>query len=165
MRCPRCEDRLVTFAVAATGESAVVCESCGFAGVPASHHPEEMLIESWDDAIDRFDESVLPADRTCTTDRAPSVSTPGSGGDPTIDPERLDESVPVATSLRDGRDERPGDRVDARPGDGSTGGRTDDREHADTAPKPAITKRDGEGTSGDTETAGDAGPTPAIRKR
>lgn len=107
MRCPRCEGELVTFAIEATGESAIVCESCGFAGVPASHRPEEETIESWESAIERFDETVLPPERTCLTHRGDTVTAPVDDSEPSIDPERLDESVSVATSLR--RDDSRGD--------------------------------------------------------
>lgn len=100
MRCPRCEEELVTFSVEATGESAVVCESCGFAGVTASHRPEREEVESWDRAIERFDEKVLPSERTCLTDRSDAVIAPVGDSGPAINPERLDESVSVAMSLR-----------------------------------------------------------------
>jgi hypothetical protein len=102
MRCPRCEGELVTFSVEATGESAVVCESCGFAGVTASHRPERDEVESWDRAIKRFDETVVPAERTRVTDRSDAVTAPVGDSGPAIDPERLDESVSVAMSLRNG---------------------------------------------------------------
>lgn len=100
MRCPRCEGELVTFAIEATGESAVVCESCGFAGVPASHRPDGEEIESWENAIERFDETVLPPERTCLTDRGDAVTAPVDDSGPALDPERLEESVSVGTSLR-----------------------------------------------------------------
>lgn len=100
MRCPRCEGELVTFSIDATGESAVVCESCGFAGVTASHRPERKEAESWDRAIERFDKTVLSSERTCLTERDDAVMAPVEDSGPAIDPERLDESVSVAMSLR-----------------------------------------------------------------
>ena len=101
MRCPRCGGPLVTFAVGGADESAVVCESCGFAGVSASHRAELADNESWERAIERFDESRLPPDRTCRTDRAESVSPPDDEADSNIGAERLEESVSVAASLRE----------------------------------------------------------------
>ena len=71
MRCPRCSGPLVTFAVGGADESAVVCESCGFAGV------------------------------SCRTDRAETVSPPDDEADSNIGAERLEESVSVAASLRE----------------------------------------------------------------
>jgi hypothetical protein len=109
MRCPRCDGSLVTFAVEGTGESAVVCESCGFAGVPASHRTDRIDGESWERAIRRFDETRLPPERTCRTGRAERVTPPGDEGGPDIDPERLEESVSVAASLREsGESDGPG---------------------------------------------------------
>lgn len=105
MRCPRCGGSLATFAIEEADESAVVCESCGFAGVPASHHSERADEESWERAIERFDEARLPPERTCQTVRAEGVTTPRTDTGPDIDPERLEESVSVATSLRENGEE------------------------------------------------------------
>lgn len=101
MHCPRCEGTLMTFAVEVTGASAVICESCGFAGVPASHRSENGEIESWEKAIERFDETVLPPERTCRTERDDAVQAPIGDSSRTLDSARLDESVSVAASLRD----------------------------------------------------------------
>lgn len=101
MRCPRCGGPLVTFAVEGVDEPAVVCESCGFADVSASHRAELADNESWERAIERFDESRLPPDRTCRTERAASVSPPDDEADSNIDADRLEESVSVAASLRE----------------------------------------------------------------
>jgi hypothetical protein len=111
MRCPRCEGTLETFDLEAAGESAVVCDSCGFAGVPASHRSEDEETESWEQAIARFDETVSPPERTCQTGRGETVRAP-TGADQSLDPARLEESVSVAVSLRsgepDGQNERTG---------------------------------------------------------
>lgn len=52
---PRCGEALTAFTLA--GREAVVCEACGYVGVPADHRPpgqgEE---ESWGAALDRFRE-------------------------------------------------------------------------------------------------------------
>jgi hypothetical protein len=109
MSCPRCGETLATFTVEATDGSADVCESCGFVGVAASHHSEADGGESWAQARERFDETVVPAERTCRTERGEVVTAPTGDAGPGIDPERLDESVPVGSSLRDGRDEENDD--------------------------------------------------------
>jgi len=108
MNCPRCDGTLVTFAVQATDESAVVCESCGFAGVAASHEAEGNEVESWDRAIRRFEETGLSPDRTCQTGRTDAVSVPTDDADPEVDPERFEESVAVAAALREDEDTRAG---------------------------------------------------------
>lgn len=101
MRCPRCAGDLVTFAVEGTAGTAVVCEDCGFADTPASHRPEGSESESWDEAIARFDEAV-PRDRTSQTIRIERAPTPSSIDETytSFDPDRLDETVTVAASLR-----------------------------------------------------------------
>jgi len=50
--CPRCGSPLSTFALA--GATAVACDDCGYAGVEADHSGEPRLVESWEDAIARF---------------------------------------------------------------------------------------------------------------
>ena len=135
MRCPRCNGTLATFAVEATGRSAVVCESCGFAGIPASHRPERTDGESWERAVAQFDRTALPPERTCRVRRAEGIALPTADASPAIDPDRLEESVTVATALGDGAsggdgedDGSPGEAdapVDDSPGSGrerETGG-------------------------------------------
>lgn len=100
MRCPRCDGHLVKFVIETTDHAAVVCESCGFAGVPASHQSDELAVESWDDALERIDRQILSPERTCTTTRADSPVIPTDETDATIEAERLEESVSVAASLR-----------------------------------------------------------------
>lgn len=108
MRCPRCDGTLQTFVLEGTEGKAVVCRSCGFAGVPAAHRHDGEPVESWEQVLARFDEAVLPP--------APTERTEGTGDVPTadesdaaIDPDRLEETVPVETTLADGTDE---DRTD-----------------------------------------------------
>jgi len=112
MRCPRCDGVLSTFAIEVDDRTAIVCEACGFAGVPAFHHPEGETVESWERAIERFDETVLPRERTCRTARAEGISVPtAESNDRAIAGTRLDESVAVAVSLRD-RDSEDGEADD-----------------------------------------------------
>lgn len=101
MDCPRCGGSLATFAVEATGKSAVVCESCGFAGVAASHEPEESDVESWERAIERFEAAGVPLDRSRRTRRADAVSVPTDDPDSGVDADALEESVTVAAALRE----------------------------------------------------------------
>jgi hypothetical protein len=122
MNCPRCDGTLATFAVEATGKSAVVCESCGFAGVAASHEAEGNEVESWDRAIRRFEETGLSPDRTCQTGRTDAVSVPTDDADPEVDPERFEESVAVAAALREDEDAEAG----GGSGSGSNGAEDDD---------------------------------------
>jgi transcription initiation factor TFIIIB Brf1 subunit/transcription initiation factor TFIIB len=102
MDCPRCGGVLATFAVEATGESAVVCDSCGFVGVAASHEQEESNVESWDQAIERFEAAGVPLDRTRQVRRADAVSVPtsDSGSGSGVDADTFEESVTVAAALR-----------------------------------------------------------------
>jgi hypothetical protein len=105
MHCPRCGGELVTFTLAAADESAVTCEACGFVGIPASHRPELADFDSWEQALAAFDDAEHSPERTCEVGRAAAVSTPTTDEEPEIDPGRLEESVTVATALRDGDDE------------------------------------------------------------
>lgn len=52
--CPRCGGDLTTFALA--GVEAFTCEACGYVGVEADHSGEPTAVESWDDALRRFNE-------------------------------------------------------------------------------------------------------------
>ena len=54
MDCPRCDRPLDRYALG--GREAVVCEACGYIGVPVEHRGEPREVESWDDAISRFQE-------------------------------------------------------------------------------------------------------------
>ncbi len=101
MDCPRCEERLDTYAVETTGQTAVVCDACGFAGVAASHRPEESDPESWDRAIRRFEQTEGTDDWTVETGRTGVVSLPADDSGPNIDPEALEESVAVAAALEE----------------------------------------------------------------
>lgn len=105
MECPRCGGSLDTYAIEATGRSAVVCEECGFAGVTATHESERANVESWDHAIERFEQTGQSSDPADETGRATAAPVPTDDDAPDIDPDALEESVAVATALREGDDE------------------------------------------------------------
>ena len=112
MRCPRCDGSLITFSIDEGEDAAVVCESCGFAGVPASHHSDGETPESWDAALDRLDGETL-LDRTRQVARSRGVSIPDRIDDePTVlDGDRLDEvGVSVSASI-DGQSDRRDDET------------------------------------------------------
>jgi len=50
--CPRCGSTLTTLAL--SGSEAVACDACGYVGVEADHSGEPRLVESWEDALKRF---------------------------------------------------------------------------------------------------------------
>lgn len=74
MRCPRCDGDLDTLTAEGTGQSAVVCVSCGFTGISASHHPESAETESWEQALERSNGDGLPP---AETGRTETVTIPG----------------------------------------------------------------------------------------
>lgn len=65
MECPRCGEPLDRYALA--GRVAVICESCGYVGVPVEHRGAEGPLESWDDAVSRLAASEPPASATVET--------------------------------------------------------------------------------------------------
>ncbi|ERG88020.1 MAG: hypothetical protein J07HX5_00161 [halophilic archaeon J07HX5] len=106
MDCPRCGGPLSTFAVETTDRSAVVCEACGFAGVAASHRGEERNPESWERAVERFETADVSLEQSRQTGRADAVSVPTDDSDSRIDAAALEESVTVASALREREAER-----------------------------------------------------------
>lgn len=107
MRCPRCDGPLSTYSLDDSGDAAVVCESCGFAGVPASHHSDGTAPESWDAALERLDGETL-LERSRQTSRGAGVSLPdeATGDRTTIDTDRLkDASVSVGASISEATSE------------------------------------------------------------
>lgn len=50
--CPRCGSDLATLTLAET--EAVACEACGYVGVEADHSGEPATAESWEEALERF---------------------------------------------------------------------------------------------------------------
>ena len=52
IECPRCGSELTTFALG--GTEAIACDDCGFVGVEADHSGEPRVVESWEEALERF---------------------------------------------------------------------------------------------------------------
>ncbi len=50
--CPRCGSALTTFTLG--GAEAVGCDACGYAGVEVDHSGEPRIVESWEEALERF---------------------------------------------------------------------------------------------------------------
>lgn len=104
MSCPRCGGSFETFTAETTGRSAVICDSCGYTDIAASHHSEPAESESWDQARDRLVDADLPPAATFRTDQ--NDTTPAADGDTGLDPERLDEPIMVAPRQPDPSDDR-----------------------------------------------------------
>jgi hypothetical protein len=71
MACPRCGGDLERYALA--DAESVVCESCGYIGVPVEHDSEPVVIESWDEALERFDTRQAAVDAVAAGDVDVSV--------------------------------------------------------------------------------------------
>lgn len=110
MRCPRCDASLVTFVIQSADQSAVVCESCGFAGVPTSHYPDERDAESWKQALERFDRVLWASEQSCETTRTTAVPLPGTSERSELDFDELEASVPAVASIRN--DQSNGDGLE-----------------------------------------------------
>lgn len=54
--CPRCGSGLGTFIL--DGTEALSCDACGYVGVEANHSGEPTVVESWEEAINRFEQSL-----------------------------------------------------------------------------------------------------------
>lgn len=91
MNCPRCDDTLVTFALEVSERSAVVCESCGFTGIPASHTGDRREIESWEQAMGRFAEATDASEGLCRTSRTEAITLPAEDSDGNLDMSLIDE--------------------------------------------------------------------------
>jgi hypothetical protein len=87
MSCPRCGGHVTVFEL---GDAvSQVCEDCSYVGVLVDHRPEDTDIESWDDALTRF-ETEFPdsvpdgvarvADDTTPPDGPPDDATTEDGG-------------------------------------------------------------------------------------
>lgn len=51
--CPRCDGELTTFTLGKA--TAFECESCGYVGVEADHTGEPSRIETWEEAMQRYE--------------------------------------------------------------------------------------------------------------
>ncbi|RLM57178.1 hypothetical protein DVK02_05165 [Halobellus sp. Atlit-31R] len=150
MDCPRCGTALASYALPQADRVAVVCERCGFADVPASHHADVVAEESWDHALERLENSPRAVlDDDSQTARTEGVSVPADRREPT-DRVSLDSTgVSVGTVIDRGRRARASaDESAAR-----TGGETADE--SDTGPATdeadARTVADGEEADFDSE--------------
>ncbi|MHC3381497.1 hypothetical protein [Haloarcula sp. H-GB5] len=104
MRCPRCKSDLSTYTLATAGQTAIVCESCGFADISASHHNEASPPESWEFALARFNQNPdSNPGRPENTGRTPSVPIPEQD-EPTDRPEFSLEQAGVAVGISLGSD-------------------------------------------------------------
>ncbi|MFA1611267.1 hypothetical protein [Halobellus rubicundus] len=61
MDCPRCGRPLSTITIAGGDGEATYCERCRFADVTSEFEPNPDAEESWDEAIDRFRQSLAEA--------------------------------------------------------------------------------------------------------
>lgn len=53
-QCPRCGETLETLRLGRA--DAVSCEACGYVGVEADHSGEPRVVETWADALQRFED-------------------------------------------------------------------------------------------------------------
>ncbi|KAA9395785.1 hypothetical protein Har1130_16850 [Haloarcula sp. CBA1130] len=104
MRCPRCDSDLSTYTLATADQTAIVCESCGFADISASHHNEASPPESWEFALARFNQHPdSNLGKPENTGRTPSVPIP-ERDEPTDRPEFSLEQAGVAVGVSLGSD-------------------------------------------------------------
>jgi hypothetical protein len=99
MRCPRCDSDLSKYTLATADQTAIVCESCGFADISTSHHNEASPPESWEFAFARFNQHLdSNLSRPESTGRTPSVPIPESD-ESTNRPEFSLEQAGVAVGI------------------------------------------------------------------
>ena len=94
MECPRCGDDLERYVL--RGREAVICEACGYIGVPVEHRGETREAESWTDAISRVDgdEGLVVGTVETASDTTPSfVTEPPPRDRPTPPEVRLEGAV------------------------------------------------------------------------
>jgi len=72
MPCDRCGGAMDTYEL--DGRDARSCRECGYVDVPVRHEPEGGGRESWEDAIDRFQEQYADV-RVSAVDLPPESST------------------------------------------------------------------------------------------
>lgn len=65
MECPRCGSPLERYTLG--DRSAIVCEACGYAGVPVDHHGERQTAETWAKALSRVPDAAEIASVTVET--------------------------------------------------------------------------------------------------
>ena len=84
MECPRCGGRLTRYRL--DERQAVGCQECAYVGVSVDHTADNGRPESWDDALDRFQERGQSVERVTHEDRPvelpaaePTEGSPGEG--------------------------------------------------------------------------------------
>jgi hypothetical protein len=156
MDCPRCGGHVTVFEL----EEAVsrVCEDCSYVGVLVDHRPEDASLESWDDALDRF-QTLFPDSIPDGTARVDDDTTPPdapvaedtSAGDGEFQFRGTPESTTVAGP---GAGEEYADTADQSDATGagtdSAADDTDGDSDADTGPGEETT-----GDAAESETSGD----------
>lgn len=134
--CPRCGSSLSAYSL--SDVEAYGCDSCGWVGVPVDHQSEPKRLESWQDAIQRFQKKFAAdglEEHAERLERVEQARRDAVGGD--AEP-AADESVDA---------EEPGD---------SDGDAADaDEPASDEVPAEEEAPEDAEADDGD-ETAGDA---------
>jgi hypothetical protein len=117
MECPRCGTTLTSYARPQDEFLAVVCKQCGFADVPASHHGEGLSEESWEHAIDRFENTIGPLLRdTGQQIRTESVEVPDTQQESRDDISLEVTGVSVGTVIRDSKGTVSVSESDSDPG-------------------------------------------------
>ncbi len=138
--CPRCGSSLSAYSL--SDVEAYGCDSCGWVGVPVDHKSEPKRLESWQDAIQRFQKRFAADGLEEHAERL----------------ERVEQARRDAVSGADDETEDAGDEVPATDEDESDEPAADDEapeEDADTAPEET-----GDGVEEGTETGAteDVGP-------
>jgi DNA-directed RNA polymerase subunit M/transcription elongation factor TFIIS len=100
MECPRCGGTFETFTAETTGQSAVVCATCGYTDIAASHHSDSDASESWDQARERLDDTGLPPAATFRTQHEEEDVPTADSDETTFDPDRLDEGIKISPRRR-----------------------------------------------------------------
>lgn len=84
MDCPECGGSLDAYVLG--GREAVTCVRCGWVGIEADHRGEQVVDESWGEALGRFYERRVETARRA--DLPPVASARGPTGEGTPDGER-----------------------------------------------------------------------------
>jgi len=104
MRCPRCDSDLSKYTLTTVDQTAIVCESCGFADISTSHHNKASPPESWEFAFARFNQHLdSNFGKPENTGRIPSIPIPESD-ESTGRPEFSLEQAGVAVGISLGSD-------------------------------------------------------------
>ena len=119
MECPRCGGRLTRYRL--EDRETVGCQQCAYVGVSVDHTAQHGPPESWDDAIDRFQEQGQTVKRVTSAELPPEIPAAES-----TEPGEL-----VARELADDEDWVTPVFAEA---DGETDASADDADSADETP-------------------------------